>query len=95
MIAIKPAVIGTCRHKYASESCEYILVGDKYNQVYEDFLGSCFDGFHYWQDDFMSIVLFTSQGKYRTADTGEIILKNNLGFRVIHNTEVFNQNYDY
>lgn len=95
MNVIKPAVIGTCKRKGSAKICEYVVVGEKYDKVYEDFLGSCYDGFHTANDHFLSIALVTDQGKYRTAETGEIILKHSLGFKVIHYLEVFEENYDY
>lgn len=94
MTDIKPAVIGTCKRKDTGEVCEYMLVGEKYSQVYEDFLGSCFDDFNQVGGDFLDIVLFTGQGKYRTAETGDIILKSCLGFIICY-LEVFQENYDY
>lgn len=95
MTDIKPTAVGTCQRKDGGELCKYILIGEKYDHEYDYFLGSCLFDFNQIDDDFLSITLFTDQCNYRTARTGEIILKHSSGFRVIHCLDLFNEDYDY
>ena len=84
--------IKTCRNRDTYETCEFIVIGDKYNQTYSDFLGSCYDGFEIADNDFLTIWFFNHQGKWRTADTGEVLLKDKLGFRCL-DVRYFDMNY--
>ena len=73
--------IKTCRNKDTYETCEFVVIGEKYDQAYSDFLENCYDGFEIVDNDFLTICFLNYQGKWRTVDTGEVLLKDKLGFR--------------
>ena len=85
--------IKTCKHNDTGEICEFVILGKKPEPVYEEFLGyNLYDGFEIIDDDFLTICFFNFQGKWRTVDTGEVLLKDKLGFRCL-DIRYFDMNY--